>query len=284
MRHVILGAGGIGGLLAGALAQANEDVTLLMRRESVAFYPGTLRVASVVLGDFEIAVPAVAELAPPVDVLWIAVKATGLEDAIALAPPELVGDAVVVPLLNGVDHLDALRQRYRHVVAAAIRVESERTAPGVIVQKSPFIRVDMVGAAHVLDVLRHAGIECAAQTDERTLLWEKLAFLAPVALSSTAFDAPLGVIREEALFTGCVAETVTAAEAAGAIVDERALWNAYATFPADMESSMQKDVAAGRDPELAAIAGPILRLGREHGFSTAATAELVARIRGRLNA
>ena len=40
-----------------------------------------------------------------VDVLWVATKATQLEDALTLAPAEVVGDAVVVPLLNGVDHL-----------------------------------------------------------------------------------------------------------------------------------------------------------------------------------
>jgi ketopantoate reductase len=48
-----------------------------------------------------------------------------------------------------------------------------------------------------------------------------------------------------------------------------------------MQSSMQKDVAAGREPELAAIAGPIVRLGAEHGFPTAATRSLVERVRAR---
>lgn len=53
--------------------------------------------------------------------------------------------------------------------------------------------------------------------------------------------------------------------------------------PADMQSSMQKDVSAGVEPELEAIAGPILRLGKEQSFSTGSTQGLVDRIKARLN-
>ena len=58
MRHAVLGAGGVGGLLAAALARAGGDVVLLMRRESLSRSPGRLHVASVVLGDFEVGVSA----------------------------------------------------------------------------------------------------------------------------------------------------------------------------------------------------------------------------------
>jgi 2-dehydropantoate 2-reductase len=279
---VVLGAGGIGGLIAGALAHSGAEVALLLRPESLGAYAGRLRVESVVLGDFEVEVPAVPEVEPAVGVLWVAVKATGLEQAVLLAPPESLRDAVVIPLLNGVDHIGVLRQRYDEVVAAAIRVESERVVPGHIRQKSPFLRVDMAGAADVQAALRQAGIECHSQTDEVTLLWEKLVFLAPVALATAAFDAPLGAVRGEPLFSGCLAEAMSAAQAAGATIEVNSVRNLHNTAPAETQSSMQKDVAAGVEPELAAIAGPILRLGRERGFSTASTNELVNQITARL--
>jgi len=283
MRHAVLGAGGIGGLIAGALAHSGAEVALLLRPESLSAYAGRLRVESVVLGDFEVEVPAAPQVEPAVDVLWVAVKAPGLERALSLVPPESLRKAVVVPLLNGVDHVDVLRQRYGKVVAAAIRVESERVAPGLIRQKSPFLRVDMAGAEDVQAALGQAGIECHSQTDEVTVLWEKLVLLAPVALATTAFDAPLGAVRGEPLFSGCRAEAAAAAQSAGATIDVDSVRNLHHAVPAEMQSSMQKDVAAGVDPELAAIAGPILRLGREKGFSTASTNELVDKITARLN-
>ena len=161
MRHAFLGAGGIGGLLAAALARSGADVLLLLRPETLAGYPGRLAVESAVLGDFETEVPAASTLDREVDVLWVATKATQLEAALSLAPPDRVGDALVIPLLNGIDHVALLRSRYRRVAAGAIRVESERAAPGLIRQSSPFLRVDLAGADEAAAELRQAGIDCA---------------------------------------------------------------------------------------------------------------------------
>jgi 2-dehydropantoate 2-reductase len=282
MRHVVLGSGGIGGLLAGALARSGADVRLLLRPESLAGYSGHVRIESVVLGEFEVEIPASSDIVGPVDVLWVTTKATQLESALSLAPPEAVGDAVVVPLLNGVDHVDLLRSRYSNVVGAAIRVESERVAPGLVRQKSPFLRVDIVGATAVQTALSDAGIECRSRDDEVGLLWEKLVFLAPVALATTAFDAPLGAVRADVSFAGCRDEACSAARAAGAEVDLHSIRVLHEAAPAEMQSSMQKDVAARREPELDAIAGPIVGLGRELSFATGFTEGLVDRIRARL--
>jgi 2-dehydropantoate 2-reductase len=231
-----------------------------------------------VLGDFEVAVPASPLLDQDVDVLWIATKATQLEQALELAAPHRVGDAAVVPLLNGVDHVELLRRRYRNVVGAAIRVESERTAPGVIEQKSPFVRLDIVGLEEIQATLRDVGIDCRSRDDETTLLWEKLVFLAPVALATSAFAAPLGGVRNDPSFAGCRDEAAAAAREAGATVDLDSIRSLHEAAPAEMQSSMQKDVAAGREPELTAIAGPILRRG-----GAESTELLVDRIRARLD-
>jgi 2-dehydropantoate 2-reductase len=282
VRHAILGAGGIGGLLAGAFAHSGAEVVLLLRPESLTGNCAHLRVDSVVLGEFEVDVPASSRLDEPVDVLWVATKATQLEPALSLAPPNAVGGAIVIPLLNGVDHLELLRARYQNVVGAAIRVESERVPPSLIRQKSPFLRVDIAGAPEVQAAVRDAGIECRAGENERSVLWEKLVFLAPVALATTAFDAPLGSVRGGAPFLGCRDEAFSAARAAEAEIDARAIRALHDAAPAEMQSSMQKDVALGREPETEAIAGPIVRRGREHGFSTGFTNELLDRIRARL--
>ncbi len=162
---------------------------MLMRPETLERYAGRLIVESVVLGNFEIDVPAAATLDREIDALWVATKAMQLKAATALAPPARVGEATVVPLLNGVDHLAALRAKYLNVVAGAIRVESERSAPARIRQTSPFLRVELAGSEPLARELREAGIETRLRDDELTLLWEKLVFLAPLALATSALDA-----------------------------------------------------------------------------------------------
>jgi 2-dehydropantoate 2-reductase len=282
VRHAILGAGGIGGLLAAALARADSDVVLLLRPDSLERYGGRLAVQSAVLGDFEVDVPAVAVLDREVDALWVTTKATQLEASLALAPPERMGGAVVIPLLNGVDHMALLRTHYRSVVAAAIRVESDRLSPARIRQRSPFIRMELAGAEPIADEVRAAGIDCSIRADELSLLWDKLAFLAPLALATTALDAPLGAVREDERYRGCQDEALAVARAESAHLDEDALRALLAAAPHEMQSSMQKDVAAGRQPELDAIAGPILRGGRRHGIQVNNTDALVELVAARL--
>jgi 2-dehydropantoate 2-reductase len=278
MRHAFLGAGGIGGLLAGALARSGDEVVMLLRPSTLLSFDGRLRVESVVLGDFEVEVDAVSSLDRPVDALWVTTKATQLTAAWSLAPPGRVGESPVIPLLNGVDHLALLRTRYANVFAAAIRVESERVSPSLVRQSSPFLRVDVAGAHPIQEALRASGIECHDSDDEQSLLWGKLVALAPIALATTAIAVPFGAARTDDRFVGCREEALTVARAEGARVDATATRAFHEQVPADMRSSMQKDVAAGRQPELDAIAGPIIRGGAQHGIPTLNTASLAAEI------
>src|ERR1700677_4276810 len=142
MRHAILGAGGVGGLIGACLAHAGASVTLVVRPESVAQYPKKLRLESA-FGNFEVDVAVAAEV-PAVDALWITVKATQLEPALAaLTNAEAVRG--IVPLLNGIDHLSLLRARYgsERVIPATIAVETERVGLGHIVHRSPFARLNV---------------------------------------------------------------------------------------------------------------------------------------------
>lgn len=281
MRHAVLGTGGIGGLIAAALARAEREVVLLMRLETLTRYDGRLHIDSTVLGNFDVEVPATTNLEREIDALWVAVKAMQLQAAVRLAPPERVGSAIVIPLLNGVDHLAFLRTRYANVVAGAIRVESERVPPWTIRQASPFLRIELAGTEPLADELRAAGIETRVRDDERTLLWEKLSFLAPLALATTALEAALGGIRNDERYRRCQQEALAVARAEGARIDADALHALAAAAPDGMQSSMQKDVAAGRTPELDAIAGPILRGGERHAIPVPATTELVRLVEAR---
>src|SRR5580658_7004281 len=289
LRHAILGAGGVGGLIGACLGHAGDSVTLIVRREVLAQYPEQLHLDSP-LGNFTVNVSVAAEV-PPVDVLWITVKATQLEPALAaLKNPADV--RAIVPLLNGIDHIALLRARYGsdRIIPATIAVETERVSPGHIVHRSPFARLSVLSAGRDLlgstvDQLQKIGFECRFIDDEPTLMWGKLVFLAPFALTTTASNKTTGEILADTnwgqLGLACLREACAVAVAEGAKIDADAVIAGVMKMPGNMRSSMQKDVEQHKTPELDAIAGPILRGAQKHGIEVPATKKLVAAVERR---
>jgi 2-dehydropantoate 2-reductase len=288
MRHAILGAGGVGGLIGASLAHAGDAVTIVVRPEAVAQYPKQLRLESP-FGNFTVDVTVAAEV-PAVDVLWLTVKATQLESALAtFKNPDV---RAIVPLLNGIDHVEVLRGKYgrERVIPATIAVETERVSPGHTVHRSPFARLNISSAGQALlgptlDELQKIGFACRFVDDEPTLMWSKLVFLAPFALTTTAANKNVGEIFSDpewsALGEACVREACAVAVAEGAKVDADAVFAAARAMPGNMRSSMQKDVERHNPPELDAIAGPILRGARKHGIAVPVTEKLVAEVERR---
>jgi 2-dehydropantoate 2-reductase len=292
LHHAILGAGGVGGLMAASIAHTGASVTLVLRRDSLADYPERLRLEST-FGNFSVPVARAAEV-PACDVLWLATKATQLESALgALTHPESVN--AIVPLLNGIDHIAWLRAKYGKdkIIPATIAVESERVGPGHIVHRSPFARLNVLSTGRTLlgdtlDQLQRFGFECRIIDDEPTLMWGKLVFLAAFALATTASNKTTGEILADAywreLGLGVIREASAVAVAEGAKIDANAVIAGVMKMPGNMRSSMQKDVEQGKPPELDAIAGPILRGGEKHDIAVSATTELVAAVRKKVNA
>jgi 2-dehydropantoate 2-reductase len=278
MRHAVLGAGGVGGLVGAALARAGHPVRLVVRDGS---HPSRLTVESAKLGDFEVEVEVATRLEEPVDVLWLTTKATQLEAALASAPPALV-EGTAVPLLNGVDHVARLREIYSSVTPGTIRIETERREPGHIVQLLPFITVDLAGplAAAIAAELSAAGIDARVREDEVTMLWSKLVTLAPLALTTAATMRPLGGVRDDPRWRerllDVMEEAVEVGRGLGAKVDAEVTRGWLLAAPDSMRSSMQKDRELGRPLEIDAIAGPIVRGGRELGVPTPQTAILMS--------
>lgn len=280
----MLGAGGVGLLIGAALARAGRDVVILLREETLRAFGGAVEVESVVLGDFTVPVRAASRLGEHADVVWVATKAPALGSAIPVVPP--ARSALVVPLLNGVEHMPVLRRNFLDVVAASISVESERVAPGAVRQTSPFLRVTIAPGGELPESeLQAAGVEVAAGASEAAVLWGKLSFLAPLALATTAADATFGAVRSDGAwrdrYERCRAEVCEVAAAEGAPQDVGRLEQLAAAAAFDMRSSLQKDVAAGRPSELDAIGGAVLRAAGRHGIAAPATEELVAAIRER---
>jgi 2-dehydropantoate 2-reductase len=289
MKHAILGAGGVGGLIGASLAHTRDAVTLVVRKETIAQYPKQLNLESP-FGNFTVNVN-ISDEVPPVDVLWLTVKATQLDSALrSLKNPGAV--RTIVPLLNGIDHVAQLRSKYGadRIIPATIAVETERVSPGHIVHRSPFARLNVLSSGRALlattiEHLQKIGFTCSFIDDEPTLMWSKLVFLAPYALTTTAANMNTGQILADPTWReiglACIREACAVATAEGAKVDADSIIAGVLKMPGTMRSSMQKDVEQGNPPELDAIAGPILRGAEHHGIGIPATKKLVAAVQQR---
>jgi 2-dehydropantoate 2-reductase len=299
MRVAVLGPGGVGGLLAGVLDRAGTEVVVVARDSTAAaIAEHGVHVQSVMFGDFVAHPRALASLREPMDVpvdaLIVATKAAGLAPALERVAVE---PTVVLPLLNGLDHIAVLRERFsaESVLAGSIRVEADRPRAGVVVHTSPFLLVDMASdepavrpAMQALaDALSDAGVPVRVLDSEAQVMWSKLVRLNALACTTSAYGVLLGEIRStpqlRADLEGAIEEACAVGRAEGAQDVDPAIAIAELELAHDtLGSSMQRDIAAGREPELDAIPGSVLRAAARHGISCPTIERLVAMIAARV--
>jgi len=292
----VLGAGGVGGLLGALLIRQGDDVTFVAPEPTVSILNSQgLRVDSGRYGSFAVAAKAVTALTASVDVCVVAVKAMQLEAAMERVPKHVLGEAVVVPFLNGVDHVDVLRRIYgAAVVAGAVRVASRRAAPGFIEHSSPFVRVELAlgddvddhhrePALHFARRLVAAGMDVDVRDDELSMLWGKLIFLCPLALLTTRYGIAAGEARtaHRDELVALINEIAQVGQAVGASLSPESALEFFDSVPPTMQSSMQHDAAAEKDIEIDAIGGAVLRAGDRTGISVPVTQRLVAELHHR---
>jgi 2-dehydropantoate 2-reductase len=248
-----------------------------------------VRVRSVLLGDFTAHPRAVTRLDEPVDALIVATKAAGLREALERieAAPRLV-----LPLLNGIDHIAVLRERFGEgtVVAGTIRVEADRPQPGVVVHTSRFLRIEMASRETSMRApmerlaarLSEAGVPARVGDSEPQVMWSKLVRLNALACTTSAYDLLLGEIRStpelRADLVGAIEEGCAVANAEGARIPSDDPLGELTAAHATLGSSMQRDIAAKRPPELDAIPGAVLRAAARHEIACPIIERLVALI------
>ncbi len=294
LRVAVLGPGGVGGLVAGALDRAGCSVTVVARAATAeAISERGLRVNSVLLGEFLAHPPTTVCLEQPVDALVVATKAAGLSEAlerVAVAPK------IVLPLLNGLDHLAVLRERFapETVVAGTIRVEADRPEPGVVVHTSKFLRVEMASRypaasapmERLASTLSDAGIPARVGDTEAQVMWSKLVRLNALACTTSAYDLTLGPIRStpelHADLVGAIEEGCAVARAEGASIPSDDPLGELTAAHDTLGSSMRRDIAAGRPPEVDAIPGAVLRAAARHDIACPTIERLVAMIAQRI--
>jgi 2-dehydropantoate 2-reductase len=287
----VLGIGGIGGMVAahtGALCVGTERTVSAVRASGITLVRGeTTTVAHP---------EAVERLERPVSLLVVAVKAYALDAALDRIDPTALDGAVVLPLLNGLEHVDAMRARLaasnsllqaapRAAAGSIGRVEVFSPEPGFVVQRTPGATIaaasrdlDRAALDTALEPLRVPGIEVVLEDDERAVLWQKAARIAVLAAATVASGRTVGELREDSIWRerleAAVAEACRVAAAEGVELDPAGQWAIIESLPADLTTSAARDAAAGRETELDAITGSVVRTGRRLGVETPVLAAL----------
>ncbi len=175
-------------------------------------------------------------------------------------------------------------------MAATIRIETTKAGPGLIRQTSPFASVEIAASTDNRDRvesiaahLRAAGLDVRVRDDELAMLWDKFVLLVPMALLTTHERANVGAIRtrrrEDAI--ALIGEVAAVARADGVDIDPKAVLHLLDSVPESMESSMQRDQAAGRPLELDALGGALLRRAARAGIAVPVTRRLVDDLQSR---
>ena len=285
----VLGPGAVGGALAVRLSLAGVQTICVAHPEAA----GIIGLAGIVLetreGTLTARTEAVERLTKPVGLLLVTVKAPMLEEALDRIDPDAVADGIVVPLLNGIEHMDLLRERFDgHVVAGSVshyqayragrvQIVEATASPLVTIASSTIPRSELEAAA---DLLRQARIDVRVGQDEARLLWHKLARIAPLAAASAASGRTVGELRDDHQWRprleAAVVETCAVAESEGVGLRPAAQWAVIDELADETKPSAARDVAAGRRSELDAIVGAVLRVAERNGVPCPALTELAS--------
>jgi len=285
MRILVVGAGSTGGYFGGKLAKAGADVTFLVRpRRAEALRQGGLQIISP-HGDFNIVPKLVSPggISEPYDLVILSVKAYSLDGAIDDMAPAIGAQTVIMPLLNGMRHVDVLKARFGEaaLIGGLCKIASTLDAEGRVLQLSDFhdivygeldgettARIEAIDAA-----MRAAGV--GARLSEAILqeMWEKWTFLATLAGTTCLMRGSVGEMvaspAGERFVEAFLAEVVAIVSAIGLAPTERFLAGARKMLTApgsSLTSSMLRDLLQGNMIEADQIIGDLLVRGERAGI------------------
>lgn len=277
----VVGPGAVGGLLAWLLHRAGVNIVVVGRHESVERINSQgIRVISSLFGEGTEFVPA-SEKMPDEACVILTVKAPGLGDTLAMIAESRPRE--VLSLMNGMGHMDVLYDQFQGVPIAAgsIAVEAARSEDGTIEHKSPFVRLTVPSSSSSFSSVRAlAGTEAQITIGgtDAEVLWRKFRFLAPLALLTSVWQAPLGeaLARDPSLTQALLAEVIACEVASGVPDTVESLMSALDALPPTMRSSLQADLASGRPSELDSIAGELIRQAEKHDLAIPALRQINA--------
>lgn len=295
MNIVVIGAGAVGGYFGGKLANSGLNVTFLVReRRFQQLRERGLRIESV-HGDFVIqpqCVLSAEDISNP-DLVILAVKNYHMETVYNDLQILIDKGAKILPLLNGVRHIDYLVSTFgrENVLGGICYVESTLNEWGDILQKSPMQDIVFGSLSSIApefleeveDALTKSGVNVKQSTEIMMEMWSKYIFLVTLSGLTTATRSPIGFAQKDpalnSLMRDFVEELVNLAQAKniGVPVDfsERILRRLLNLNP-NMTSSMHRDLEKGLPLELESLQGAVLEMAKECSLKTPCTRAVYA--------
>jgi 2-dehydropantoate 2-reductase len=279
MRLLIIGAGALGGYYGGRLLAAKRDVTFLLRHRRVAELEKTGLLVKSQFGDLNLPSPPhvlAEEITAPFDAVIVACKAYDLAATMESFAPAVGPETAILPLLNGIRHLDQLAARFgEHVLGGQCLISAALDPNGAVLHLndthtlafgerdgSKSSRVDALSAT-----LSGANFDARASTEILQEMWEKWVFIATGAGITCLMRASVGDIvaadaadLTSALFKECAAISTREGFPPSASSTQRSL--SILTKPdSSIMASMLRDVERGAPTEADHILGDLLQRG-----------------------
>ena len=277
MRILVLGAGGIGGYYGARIQAAGGDVTFLVRPARAEQLKKEGLVVSSPFGDLHLAAKTVLkeDLKERFDVIIVSCKAYDLASAMDAIAPAVGEGTVVLPLLNGVRHIDALVERFgaAHVLGGVAAISVTLSPAGEILHLNKMHRF-ITGArgepapavlAPLAQRLSAAGFEFILSNNIDQAMWDKFVFLTTLAGATCTLRATVGqilaTVAGESFINSLFDECLRVAAASGHALGD-AQMTAFRGQLTDKSSglmaSMLRDVEKGGPTEADHILGDMV--------------------------
>ncbi|MCK1476202.1 2-dehydropantoate 2-reductase [Bradyrhizobium sp. 197] len=287
MRVLVIGAGALGGYYGACLVRAGADVTFLVRSgRAEQLRRDGLRIVSP-HGDFAVQPKLVLanDLKDPFDVVLVGVKSYSLDDAMSQFSPAVGANTMIMPILNGLKHIDALTSRFgaAHVLGGLANVSAGLDADGRVVQFMAnqtivFGEIEGSFSERVLalqSLLQIPGIDVRASESIIQDMWEKFVQLSTLAGITCLMRASIGDILtvpkgEESIFRlfaeCCAVATASGFEPRAPFIEfDRKL---FTTATSPLKASMLRDIERGSATEAEHILGDMANRARALGIDT----------------
>jgi 2-dehydropantoate 2-reductase len=305
MKIAVLGIGGVGGYygakLASAYASSEEHRVFFIARGEHLKAIQEKGLTLITPTESFTAIPRVATENPealgPLDLVLVCVKGYGLEDAIRLISSNIHADSIVIPLLNGVDNAERIRNVLKKgiIMNGCVYISSHIERPGVIEQTGGSCKL-LFGPENGLSevyrdietLMKNADINAALSEHITIDVWTKYIFIGPMAGLSSVLQLPLGAIMEKeknrTMLQGMMKEVASIAAAQGIHLPGNIVSSSLAmtnNFPYDTKTSMQLDREKGNPMEVGTFIGYIVKMGKTLGVATPLHEEILSVLTGK---
>lgn len=281
MRILVVGAGAIGGYFGGRLLQAGRDVTFLVRPRRASELASAGLVIKSPNGDVTLENPPTVQadkLAEKFDVVLLSCKAFDLDDAIKSFAPAVGPNTAIIPMLNGMKHLDTLDAKFgkERVLGGLCAIAATLNERREVVQLQPMQSINygerdgkLSDRVKAIDEAFKSGIVGAtASQNIMQDMWEKWVFLSSLAASTSLMRTSVGNILAAPggrdFLLGILDETSAIATASGYAPGgpffER-VKGMLTTEGSPMTASMFRDVKAGFPVEADHVIGDLIARG-----------------------